>query len=354
MKIAILVGGLPPLYNGGTEIATIKIAEYATKAGHEVHVIAADGNNGKREYKMLENGFKVHRVKTIPPHYLHGMTYIPSAVIKILQINPDLVHAQAVYMSPSAYIVNKLRGIPYILYERGGIYLNYFMAKYARKLFFGNAYRVIAQTEHQKSALLKYVNRDIEVIPNGIDADRFGKLSKCEARAKLGLSQDKKIVLSVGRCRPEKNLKNFVRAARLGSKDFLYVLVGEGQELNELRSMAKDSVMFIGGVNNNDVPLYMSAADVLVNTSLSEGFPVALLEGLASGLPIVAPRVCGIPEIIEDGVNGILTMPNDYESTARAIDIILSDDRFADKMSRANIVKARGYTLDNVVKRLYG
>lgn len=345
MRIAILVGGLPPRYNGGTEIATLKIAEYAAKAGHDVHVIAADAHKG--EYKTVEKGFKVHRVKTIPPHYLHGLSYIPLAVATILKVRPDLVHVQAVYMAPSAYILRKL--FPYILYERGGIYLDYFMSGAARRVFFGAARRVIAQTEHQKREVLKYVDRDIEVIPNGIDVERFGNLSRREAREKLGLPLNKQIVISVGRCRPEKNLKNFVQAARIGRKDTMFILVGDGQQLSDLKKMAGNSVMFTGAVNNNDVPDYLCAADVLVNTSLSEGFPVALLEGMASGLPVVAPRVCGIPEIIEDGVNGILTNPDDAYSTWLAVNDVLNGN----KMGEVNRRKARQYTWESVVERLY-
>jgi len=375
MKIVILVGGLPPLYNGGTEIATTKIIEYAVKSGHEVHVVAADGTMQlKNRYVSLEKDCKIHRIMTMPPRYLHGITYIPGAVSAILRLKPDLVHAQAIYTAPSAYIVNRLSGIPYVLYERGGIYINYWLSSFLRKLLFGNAHRIIAQTGHQKLEILKYVKRDIEVIPNGIDAERFGKLSKKEARNKLGLPLDKKIVLSIGRFRPEKNLKCFINAAMANSDEYqskgmslyseyinnqlknLYIMVGDGQQLNELKEYAKDyhNIIFVGLVPNKDVPDYLCAADVLVNTSFSEGFPVSILEAMASGLPIVAPNVCGIPEIVKDGVNGILVESNNYIATATAINAILCNKELAGIMSTNNKEKAKRYTWKNVVKKLYG
>jgi glycosyltransferase involved in cell wall biosynthesis len=354
MKIAILVGGLPPIYNGGTEIATVKIAEYAAKAGHEIHIIAADANHGENEYRKLENGFKVHRVQTLPPRYIHALTYIPSAVKKLLDIKPDLIHAQAIYMTPSAYVVNKMVGIPYLVYERGGVYLKYFMSGKVRKLFFNDATRVIAQTENQKSEIIKYANRKVEVIPNGIDVERFRHLDKHEAREKLGLPQDKKIVISVGRCRPEKNLRQFVYAAKAYNGDnALFVLVGEGQQLSELKQLACGKVMFTGGVNNSDVPDWLCAADILVNTSTSEGFPVALLEAMASGLPVVVPNICGIPEIINNGVNGFLSIPNDYWSTVNLVDRILSDSQLSRCMAKNNIGKAKEFTWENVIRKLY-
>lgn len=356
MRIAILVGGLPPIYNGGTEISTIKIAEYAAKAGHDVHVIAADGSNeGQVLYKQLEDNFEIHRVKTIPPHYAHAIFFIPDAIRTLHKIKPDLVHSQAIYVCPSAFIYKQMTGTPYLLYERGGIYRNYFMCIRVRKLLFSGAMRVIAQTEHQKIEILKYVNRDVEVIPNGINVELFNRIDKKEARTKLGFPQDKKIVMSVGRCRVEKNLANFVKVANLKIKDALFVLVGDGDQLKYLKHLALNgNVRFVGNVNNNDVPLYMACADVLVNTSLSEGFPVSILEGLACGLPIVAPDICGIPEIIKNGINGLLTKPNDYLSTAKAIENLLNaDDSVINFISKSNKEKARGYTWESVIKKLY-
>ncbi len=355
MRIAILVGGLPPIYNGGTEIATLNIAEYAATAGHEVHVIAANGSGrGMALYEDSEDGFRVHRIVTIPPHYLHGMSYIPRAFMKVREIKPDLVHVQAIYMAPTALLAYKVSGIPYILYERGGVYLEHFWNTLVYKVLMKYAERVIAQTENQKQELLNYCDRQVDVIPNGVEIDRFGKWSKWEAREKLGLPQDKNIAISVGRCRPEKNVAQFVKAANSDKSDAVYVGVGDGEQLDDLKQLASGRVMFVGAVDNKDIPLYMAAADVLVNTSLSEGFPMALLEGMACGLPIIAPRVCGIPEIMTDGVNGFLTNPRDCVSTAWAIQQVVGNPELAKKMSIANKQKAKEYTWESVVKKLYG
>jgi len=356
MRIAILVGGLPPLYNGGTENATVNIAKYAAKAGHEVHVIAANSySNRAVTYSALQEGFKIHCILTINPPYLHGLVYIPPAVTKIMSLKPDLIHAQAMYMCPSALIANKILGIPYIFFERGGVNQKSIWRKPLYQLFMRNAKRVIAQTDDQRRTLLSLVQRDIEVIPNGIELERFGKVGKIQARHLLGLPPNKKVILSVGRCRVEKNLKNFVKCAALrGQEVNQYILVGDGPELEELKRMATPNVLFTGSVKNEDIPKYMSAADILVNTSHFEGFPNVFLEGMATGLPIIAPRVSGIPEIIEEGVNGILTKPDDYTSTYEAIEYLLRSYEVTDSMSRMNKLKAKRYTWENVVRRLYG
>ncbi len=355
-RIAILVGGLPPVYTGGTEIATAKIAEYATRVGHDVHVISASDHPTGKDDSRRDRPFFVHEVRTVPARYIRGLTYIPGATWDIVNLKPDLIHAQAAYCAPAALLASKLTGIPYLFYERGGVSLpSLALNKCLYPLFLRYARRVVAQTEHQKGELEQYTSRiDIEVIPNGVETDKFGRLSKREAREVLGIPSSRKVVLAVGRCRPEKNLSDFVKAAKCDTGNTIYVLVGDGPELHRLEQAADGRVTFTGHVDNGAIHTYMSAADVLVNTSLTEGFPMAILEALASGLPMVAPAVCGIPEIVDDGVNGILTTVGDYTSTARAIDEILGNTALASCIAENNRLKARLYTWEMVVEKLYG
>lgn len=354
MKIAILVGGLPPAASGGTEIATLQIAYHAAKAGHEVHVIARDHlKQGEAVYKAQERGFRIHRIVAPSFPRLRDLAYQMQGLKVIGQLRPDVVHAQAMYMCPTALLATKLYGIPYIFFERGGVYMDWKYNSFFYPLFMRNADRVIAQTEHQKRELLKYHKREIEIIPNGVDVDRFGKMTKHKARACLGLPHEKKIVLSVGRARPEKNLGVFVRASIMDPEN-LYVLVGDGPEIPQLKSMANGNMVFAGLVESRHVPVYMAAADVYVNTSKSEGFPNSILEAMAAGLPIVAPDVSGMREIIDYGLHGMLTKPNDASDVNTAINHLFrahSDQLHF--MSERNKLKAKEYTWQNVVKKLY-
>lgn len=104
MKIAILVAGLPPNYNGGTEIATVEIAKEAVNQGHRVHVIALDGKN--EPYKSHQHGFHVHTIKTISIPYLYGLVALPSVVFNVLKIRPDVIHAQGSQVCISAFVVS--------------------------------------------------------------------------------------------------------------------------------------------------------------------------------------------------------------------------------------------------------
>lgn len=353
-KVAILVGGLPPIYNGGTEIATVQIAKYAARAGHEIHVLALDPlNKGAEEYKALEDGFTVHRIVT--PSMPHGREVwaVFALLSEIRKLKPDVVHVQAMYLCPAAYLASMWFRIPYWYYERGAIYVDWRGKDLCYWLFIGQAARVITQTQHQADTLLTKADarQTINIIPNGVEVDRFGKVSKEEARREWGFPQDKRIVLSVGRCRPEKNIGAFVKLAEL-DRENLYVVAGDGPELNHLKLIGSQlPIFFLGSVPNDEIPSLMAAADVLVNTSHSEGFPNAVLEAMAAGLPIVAPDITGMSEIVEDGVNGYLYRPGTGALTR--IRAILSDPCLATFMSVSNRKKAKEYTWENVVRRLY-
>lgn len=349
LRIAILVGGLPPAASGGTEMATLQIAKCAAQAGHEVHVIARDHlGQGEQVYKAQEQGFTIHRITAPSIPRGRDVVYFLKGLRVIRDIRPDVVHAQAMYMCPTALLSKRLFGIPYIFYERGGVYMDWRYNRFFYPLFMRNADRVIAQTEHQKRELLKHQNRAIEVIPNGVDMDRFGKIGRREARMSLGLPASCQIVLSVGRARHEKNLEVVVNAAALDWNRY-YVLVGDGPELPKLKKIVHEAEMqnvhFAGAVSADQVPVYMAAADVLVNTSKSEGFPNAILEGMAAGLPIVAPDITGMREI---GFSGYL-LP---EITPELL--VFGVSWHFNGIGELNRRKAREYTWENVVRKLYG
>jgi glycosyltransferase involved in cell wall biosynthesis len=359
MRIAIVVAGLPPLYNGGAEIAAVEIARYAVIAGHEVHIVALDGTRrGSASYRYLQDGhgFTVHRIQSVSIPYLYALSAIPEAVTTILKIRPDTIHAQGIMVAPIAFVATMLVNIPWLLYGRGEIYTDWWLKSTAHKFFLNNANRVVAQTEDMKREMLKYCSREIEVIPNGIDGNRFGGTTKRDAREKLRLAQDRHIAIAIGRLRPEKNLKCFVDAAMLDRSGKIdYIIVGDGVQLGWLTEYAKEyiHIRFLGAVPNDQIPMWLCASDVLVNTSFSEGFPMSVLEGLASGLPIVAPIICGIPEIVENEVNGILTEPNNPESVYRAIDSLTKDMVKSREIPDNNREKAKRYDWETVVKKLY-
>jgi glycogen(starch) synthase len=156
-------------------------------------------------------------------------------------------------------------------------------------------------------------------------------------------------VLFVGRLAPQKGVGTLVEAAGLLEHPSAQVLlVGEGPERKALereteRLGVDDRLRFEGFVTHDQLPAAMAHADMLVLPSLYEELGTVLLEAMQAGLPIVASETGGIPDVVEDGVNGLLVPPGDPEALARAIDRILSDGDLARRLSEGAHQRGKDY-----------
>ncbi len=220
---------------------------------------------------------------------------------------------------------------------------------------------MIALTEDMKIEIEKIYSRHIDVVPNGIDLEVFEGLPRKEAiRQRLRFNNNDKVILFVGTLRPVKGVKYLIQAmnviAQKEPKTRL-MLVGNGEERDYLRGLVKELkleryVTLVGKVPNEKVPEYMVASDVFVLPSLSEGFPLTILEAMASGLPIVASKVGGLPEIVEDGQNGFLVEPRKPGQIAEKVLLLLKNEGLRQRMIVNNRKKVQQYSSDNTVGRL--
>ena len=169
----------------------------------------------------------------------------------------------------------------------------------------------------------------IHVLPNGVDADAFPLIERREARRRLGLPQDRRIVLYVGNLLPVKGLDVLLNAAQRDSNgwlegtDTVLALAGKGPLEKEIRAKISEHglekrVRLLGYLGRDEVKLWMNAADVLVLPSRNEGCPNVVLEALACGTPVVASRVGGIPDMLDEDC-GIQVEPENPVALADAI-----------------------------------
>lgn len=358
MKIAIMVPLFPPRWLAGTELATWNIARHLARRGHEVHVITTRDAGLTRE--SMEEGFLVHRLNYLKARFLGPLLFSIKTLLALRKINPDIIHAQSVLPGLYALVAKKVLGKPYIFSERGAVYFPSLFHNQIFKLALRNADAALALTGDMKEAMQKICRREIHVVPNGIDLERFENLSKDEMRLKLQVKIDERLVIFVGRFRPEKGVEYLIKAMeiiRQGDCSIKMVLAGEGPEEPHLKRLTaqlnlEDCVAFVGQIPNEKVPQYMAAADILVLPSLSEGFPVVILEAMASGLPIVTTRVTGLPEIIRDGENGLLVEPRNPPQIAEKVLLLFRDDALKEKISRNNKEEAKKYSWEAVVQKL--
>jgi glycosyltransferase involved in cell wall biosynthesis len=197
-----------------------------------------------------------------------------------------------------------------------------------------------------------------EVIPNGVDADRFAAGDRAAARQKIGLRPDDFAVAIVGRLSPEKDHGTFLRAAVEAAKRSaraVFLIVGDGPErLSVERTIAymgiEDRARLLGA--RSDVPDLMPAFDALALTSLSESFPNAVLEGMAAGLAVTATDVGGVPEMVEHGVSGLLSPAGDSRAMAENWLRIEADAALRSRLGAAARRRARDvFSLSSMVQR---
>jgi glycosyltransferase involved in cell wall biosynthesis len=199
----------------------------------------------------------------------------------------------------------------------------------------------------------------IEVIPNGVDLDRFGRPGR-ECRAAvlepLGIDPASPIVLFPAVLREEKGHEDLLESVpelRRAVPSVRVLIAGGGEREQELRARAlplEETVRFLGP--RDDMPDLMAACDVVVLPSLAEALPTVLMEAAAAGRPVVATRVGGVPEVVEDGRTGLLVPVRDPPALARALASVLVDRVRADALGDAARALARErFGIDLQVRR---
>jgi glycosyltransferase involved in cell wall biosynthesis len=181
----------------------------------------------------------------------------------------------------------------------------------------------------------------VSLIYNGVDLQRYNHQQPCcTFRDEFGIPEGVPVVGVVARLEAEKGHRTLVDAWPVvleSHPDARLLIVGEGSERNSLEAQAaslgvSERVVFTG--RREDVPAVTAALDIAVLPSYREAQGLSVLEAMALSRPVVASNVGGIPEMVEDGVSGLLVPPGDCDSLAGAIVRLLSDHPFADTLAK--------------------
>jgi len=193
-------------------------------------------------------------------------------------------------------------------------------------------------------------------VPNGIAAPP--PPTGADVRSQLGIPAGSPVIGTVSVLRPQKALDVFIRASAqlLGENpDLRVLLAGDGPLMGELTELVhslgvQDRLLMLG--YRSDAPDVLTALDVAVSSSAFEGSPLAVMEYMESARPIVATRVGGVPDLIEDGVHGLLVDPGDEPALTAAIRRMLGDPEAARRMGEAARERRRHeFTVDLMVRR---
>jgi glycosyltransferase involved in cell wall biosynthesis len=198
----------------------------------------------------------------------------------------------------------------------------------------------------------------VRVVHNGLD-ERFGMAAagRDGLREDIGVAAGRVVIAFVGNLLRHKGLHRVVRALlELGSDDWHLVIVGTGPEGERSRARLvreglEGRATFLGRLSPRDVESVLSAVDVLALPSTIEGMPYVILEAMASGVPVVAGDVFGIPEMIDDGVHGFLVDPTDRSALSLALGRLVTDEALRRRMGAAARERfQREFTLSRQVR----
>ncbi len=266
-------------------------------------------------------------------------------VLAILRLHGiDLLHTHGYFADIAGCMASRAAHVPHIATSHGFINTGKKLRLYNRIdcLALRISERVIAVSESIRDELVHAGVRPerVTVIPNaagaGTQASGNGRV-----RQLLGLGREEIIAGYAGRLSIEKGLAYLLEAVRIlnGRGERLRLLIlGDGPERGVLEEMARmkgiaDMVIFAGF--QADVEEWLGSMDIFVLPSLTEGTPMALLEAMSAGLPVLATAVGGVPLVVEDRVNGLLAAPGDPQSLSDRLSLLLRDPAFRAKLGRA-------------------
>jgi glycosyltransferase involved in cell wall biosynthesis len=354
MRITLIVTLFPPKWLAGTEIASYNIAKFLGKRGHEVHVITSLDNPFPKN-ETLEN-FCIHRITFKKVRVIGVILFWFQILYKIKKINPDIVHIQALTISLPGLVSKIFLKKPYIVWARGSdVYLPDKFTKLISKVVLKNASYIIALNEDMKRKINTiYKRENIIVVPNGIELEKFKDIYPQKQDNKI------KTIIFVGTLRPVKGVEYLIKAMSIIHEklpDTNLLIVGDGPDREKLETLAQEldlqgCTCFAGNVSNEKIPEYMAKADLFVLPSLSEGFPLVILEAMASGLPIVTTNIGGLPDIVKNGENGFLVEPKNPEALADKIMLLLSNKKSCKKISIINKTTIRDYSWSKIAEKL--
>lgn len=367
MRILLLNYEYPPL-GGGAGVATAALARQFAQRGIEVDVVtAAGGPDGAKEERAdaIESGggIRLHRVRSrrtgvheagmgAAADYLRSALPVVRHLIRVRR--PEVAHFFFSLPTGALLLFAGLRKLPTVVSLRGSDVPGYDLADAKLQTFHSllrpltlwiwrKADRVVALSEGLgKLALRTDPSLRYTVIHNGVDV----RLFRPPPAAKSEREQRVVRCLAVARLVERKGLADLLHALhRLPRGRFELEIVGSGHDEHALHRLARqlqveDRVRFVGAVEHAAVAAYYRRADLFTLAPANEAFGNVFAEALASGLPIVGSEVGGIPEFVEDGVNGLLVPPGDPGALAAAIQRLGEDPRRRLEMSIRNRTKA--------------
>lgn len=324
---------------GGLERVVLDLVRVGQSLGQRVSVVCLE-RPGTLAPQVEELGAKVICVKK-PPGLRPGIITSIRRVFE--ELRPDVVHTHQVaallYAGPAA----RRAGVPAIVHtEHGKNYSSRLRTRWVGRLagrYAGRFFCVSRDIAGEVLACRVARRKKVLVVPNGIDPARFGECESSDSvRQSLGISLSAPVIGTMGRLTEIKRQDLLISAfakVRAVLREARLLVVGDGPLIGALRQQAgtlgvEKFVYFLGYQSNP--ARFLKAMNVFALTSRSEGMPLVVLEAWAAGVPVVASRVGGLPEMVEQGRTGMLFDSGDVDGLADALTTLLKSPEVAHGM----------------------
>lgn len=349
---------------GGSGVVATELGKQLARRGHEVHFISSDMPFRLTEYH--QNIF-FHQVETPAYPVFKDSPYVLSLAGKIVSVAKmtglDVIHAHyAVPHATAAYLAREMLGAqgPKVITTLHGTDITLMAAEpnFAEVIAFSinssDAVTAVSRSLQADTYRSLNVTRPVRHIPNFLDCGEYRRAPVPGLRERFATPQEK-IVVHMSNMRRVKRVDLVVEAfaqiaARLPAK---LLLIGDGPELCQACQQAqqlgiRDRIHFLG--NQEQILPLLSVGDLFLLPSEQESFGLAALEAMACGVPVVATRAGGIPEVVADGETGLLVPVGDAEALANAAVHVLRHPELHQQMSRAARERAhREFCADQIV-----
>ncbi|MFD9124117.1 glycosyltransferase [Kitasatospora sp. NPDC059571] len=332
------------LGRGGAEQLLLNCARHADTDRYEIEVAYVLPHKDALVPALEAAGVRVHCLGG-PPGALW-----PLRLRRLLADRRyDLVHSHMPIPAVAARLAAFGRRAPRLVHTEHNIWERYRTAtRWANALTYRRNDAVIA-VSHAVAATIGRRRPEgdwVTVVHHGPDlaGAPAGAAARAAARAELGLPQDAVVVGTVGNLTAKKDQATLLAAFERVRRDHpsaALVLIGSGPLEAELKARAGEGVVFAG--SRSDVPALLPGLDVFTLSSRQEGLPVALMEAMTSGLPSVVTRVGGMPEVLDDGEQGLLVPPGAPAALAAALGRLAGDAPLRARLGAAAGERARTF-----------
>lgn len=384
MNVLMISANYPPKI-GGPSATVPLLSKYLADMGFNVQVLT-EGFRDQHRIAAIDENFTVHRIGCFDEYNSHSVARSIKSIISIGQfgiklshdLRFDIVHSHDPNISAISGLIIKFQaGIPGVVKYSGDLVWEFlslrnklekttfeemmrdsrisvgFLRLLEKKIIDGYE-KVIVQTMYQRKVLQKFLGikqKQTVVIPNSVTMHRLDKTLFLKIK---GLYADKVLLSTACRIVPWKGLNYLIEALRYLPNEFILLIFGEGPYRIKLEKLSKElkvqeRVHFCGKIPHKKIQSVIKATDVFVLPSLYEPAGVALLDAFAAGVPVIASRVGGIPEIIQNGKNGLLVKPRDAMDIAEKVTRVTNDSDFVEEMKLKQKEALMKYDLSNLI-----